>query len=59
MGCPALVGSYETVARKIDTIATDPNIEGLLFGWPEWVLGIRYFGDAFCRSWPVVGGGMP
>jgi pyrimidine oxygenase len=45
MGCPALVGSYETVARKIDAIAEDPDIEGLLFSWPEWVAGIRNFGE--------------
>jgi len=45
MGFPALVGSYETVAHKIDAIATDPNIEGLLFSWPEWVSGIRNFGE--------------
>jgi pyrimidine oxygenase len=45
MGCPAIVGSYETVARKIDAIATDPNIEELLFSWPEWVSDIRHFGE--------------
>jgi pyrimidine oxygenase len=45
MGCPVIVGSYETVARKIDAIAADSNIEGLLFSWPEWVSGIRAFGE--------------
>ena len=45
MGFPALVGSYETIARKIDAIAEDSNIEGLLFSWPEWVSGIRNFGE--------------
>ena len=60
MGCPALVGSYETVARKIDAIAEDPNIEGLLFSWPEWVSGIRNFGEriipllACRRGWDTV-----
>ncbi len=45
MGCPVIVGSYETVARKIDAIAADSNIEGILFSWPEWVSGIRAFGE--------------
>lgn len=65
MGCPALVGSYETVARKSDAIATDPNIEGLLFSWPEWVSGIRHFGERIipllaCRQgWePATMGGL-
>jgi pyrimidine oxygenase len=59
MGCPAIVGSYETVARKIDAIAADPNIEGILFSWPEWVSGIRTFGERIIpllecrRGWDV------
>ncbi|NOT55732.1 MAG: hypothetical protein HOP18_14120, partial [Deltaproteobacteria bacterium] len=65
MGCPALVRSYATVARKIDAIARDPNIEGLLFSWPEWVSGIRHFGEriipllACRRGWePATMGGL-
>jgi len=65
MGCPAIVGSYETVAKKIDTIAIDSNIEGLLFSWPEWVSGIRTFGErvmpllACRRGWnPETMGGL-
>ncbi len=45
MGFPAIVGSYETVARKIDALAADPNVEGILFSWPDWVSGIRRFGE--------------
>ena len=45
MGYPAIVGSYETVARKIDALAADPNVEGILFSWPDWVSGIRRFGE--------------
>ncbi len=45
MGIPAIVGSYETVARKIDVLAADPNVEGILFSWPDWVDGIRRFGE--------------
>lgn len=65
MGCPAIVGSYETVAKKIDALATNPNIEGLLFSWPEWVSGIRTFGErvipllACRRGWdPKTMGGL-
>ncbi|MGE4094404.1 MAG: hypothetical protein AB7G75_26595, partial [Candidatus Binatia bacterium] len=59
MSFPALVGSFETVARKIDAIAVDRNIEGLLFSWPEWVSGIRSFGERIIpllecrRGWEV------
>jgi pyrimidine oxygenase len=45
MGIPALIGSYETVARKIDDIASHPKVKGILFSWPEWVSGIRDFGE--------------
>lgn len=45
MGFPAIVGSYDTVAKKIDALAADPNVEGLLFSWPDWVSGIRRFGE--------------
>ncbi len=45
MGFPAIVGSYETVAQKIDALAADPNVEGILFSWPDWVSGIRRFGE--------------
>jgi pyrimidine oxygenase len=59
MSFPVLVGSYETVAHKIDALAADPNIEGLLFSWPEWVSGIRDFGQRIIpllncrRGWDV------
>ena len=52
MNVPVLVGSYETVARKIDSIAEDRNIEGMLFCWPDWVAGIRTFGE---RVLPLLG----
>ena len=45
MGIPALIGSYQTVARKIDDIASHPKVKGILFSWPEWVSGIRDFGE--------------
>ena len=45
MGYPAIVGSYDTVARKIDALAADANVAGILFSWPDWVDGIRRFGE--------------
>ena len=44
MGYPAIVGGYDTMAEKIDAIAADPNLDGILFSWPNWVEGIRDFG---------------
>ena len=45
MSFPAIVGSYKTVARKIDALAANPNLDGILFSWPDWVQGIRNFGE--------------
>ena len=45
MSFPAIVGSYEMVACKIDAIARSGNVEGILFSWPDWVDGIRRFGE--------------
>ena len=65
MGFPAIVGSYQTVARKIDALAADPNVAGILFSWPDWVPGIRRFGECViplleCRKgWdPLRHGGL-
>jgi pyrimidine oxygenase len=59
MSFPAIIGSFETVARKIDAIAENGNIEGILFSWPDWVSGIRNFGERVIpllkcrRGWDV------
>lgn len=59
MSFPVLVGSYAQVAEKIDAIASDTDVEGLLFSWPDWVSGIRSFGEEIiprleCRKgWDV------
>ncbi len=65
MGIPAIVGSYETVARKIDALAADPRVAGILFSWPDWVSGIRRFGERVIpllecrRGWdPARDGGL-
>jgi pyrimidine oxygenase len=45
MGIPLIHGSPETVARKIDEIAAETGVDGLLFSWPDFVGGIREFGE--------------
>ncbi len=45
MGFPVIYGSYASVARQIDEMAADSNLDGLLFSWPDWVPGIRAFGE--------------
>lgn len=45
MGFPAIVGSWQTVADKIDALAEDSGLDGILFSWPDWVSGIRNFGE--------------
>jgi pyrimidine oxygenase len=63
MGFPVIYGSYESVAAQIDEMAADPNLDGLLFSWPDWVPGIRTFGEKVmpllkCRqNWDVMAQG--
>lgn len=45
MSFPVLAGSPETVARRIDAIAAETGIDGMLFSWPDFVAGIRMFGE--------------
>ncbi len=45
MGIPVIVGSAATVAAKIDELSVDTGIDGLLFSWPDFVPGIRRFGE--------------
>jgi len=45
MGIPLIHGSPETVATKIDEIAAETGADGLLFSWPDFVGGIRDFGE--------------
>jgi len=33
------------VARKIEEIAADTGVDGLLFSWPDFVSGCRRFGE--------------
>ena len=45
MGFPVIHGSYQTVARRIDEIAENTKVVGMLFSWPDFVGGIREFGE--------------
>jgi pyrimidine oxygenase len=39
-----LVGSYETVARQIDQVATMPGVKGMMFTFDDFVQGVHDFG---------------
>jgi pyrimidine oxygenase len=45
MGIPTIHGSPATVASKIDEIVSATGIDGMLFSWPDFVSGIRDFGE--------------
>ncbi|MGH7907780.1 MAG: LLM class flavin-dependent oxidoreductase [Candidatus Binataceae bacterium] len=45
MGAPVIVGSYSTVARRIDEVAAATAIDGMLLSFPDFVSGIRAFGE--------------
>lgn len=45
MGIPVIHGSETTIARKIEEIAEDTEVDGLLFSWPDFEAGVKYFGE--------------
>ena len=45
MGFPVIYGSPATVADKIDKVAAETGVDGMLFSWPDFVPGIRDFGE--------------
>jgi pyrimidine oxygenase len=45
MSFPVVAGSPATVAARLDEIAEDTGIDGMLFSWPDFVPGIRAFGQ--------------
>ncbi len=45
MGIPVLVGSPESVAAQIKLLGEESGIEGMLFSWPDFVPGVRRFGE--------------
>jgi pyrimidine oxygenase len=44
-GGPKLIGSYENVARMLDTIAEQPGIDGVMLIFDDFVTGIEQFGE--------------
>jgi pyrimidine oxygenase len=40
VGFPIIHGSPETAAAKLDDIAAETGIDGMLFSWPDFVPGI-------------------
>lgn len=45
MGFPALVGGYDTLADRIRKIRDTTEVDGILFTFPDFVDGIRQFGE--------------
>lgn len=45
MGAPCLHGAPETIARRIKEIEKQTGIDGMLFSWPDFVPGVRDFGE--------------
>lgn len=45
MGFPVIHGAPATVAARIDEVAEATGIDGMLFSWPDFVTGIRDFGE--------------
>jgi pyrimidine oxygenase len=44
MSIPVICGSYATCAKKIDEIAQESGISGMLWSFPDFVQGVRDFG---------------
>lgn len=42
---PMIIGSPKTVAAKIDEIVDATGIDGMLLSWPEFLPGLRAFGE--------------
>lgn len=45
MSFPVVHGAPATVAARLDRIAEETGIDGMLFSWPDFVPGIRDFGE--------------
>lgn len=45
MSFPVVAGSPETVAIRLDEIADETGVDGMLFSWPDFVPGVRDFGE--------------
>lgn len=42
---PMIIGSPQTVASKIEDIVAETGIDGMLLSWPDFLPGIRAFGE--------------
>ena len=45
MGAPCLYGAPDTIAKRIKEVEAHTGIDGMLFSWPDFVLGVRDFGE--------------
>ena len=45
LGIPVVHGSYRRVAAELDSIKEETGVDGILFSFPDFVQGIRDFGD--------------
>jgi len=45
MGIPVVVGSPASIAEQIMLLRDESGIEGMLFSWPDFVSGVRRFGE--------------
>ena len=53
IGFPVIHGSPETVAAKLNAIAAQTGVDDMLFSWPDFVPGIRSFGEKYFLGSPV------
>jgi pyrimidine oxygenase len=42
---PVIYGSPQTVASKIADIGAETGIDGIMFAWPDYLAGVRAFGE--------------
>ena len=45
MGIPCIYGAPQTVANRIKEIGAQTGVDGMLFSWPDFVQGVRDFGN--------------
>jgi pyrimidine oxygenase len=45
LGIPVIHGCYQRVAAQLDEIAAQTGVDGILFSFPEFISGLRNFGE--------------
>ena len=40
-----LIGSYESVARRLDEIAAIPDLKGVMLTFDDFIVGMEQFGE--------------